>query len=533
MKKVEITKGRFKVVFRDKDRTHFFETLNGIKSLKRSERTFDSKLKCWYVSINQDNVTKLQDLGFSIPNLFTDDEDYSDVELTLIVKGKTVSVVGLNDYLRGELKRQFTFIDTSECHTAYGYNAAKARKVKLFYEKPNKLVFYLGFLDEIDEILRTIGIEYKFKTDRIKKEKAMLPFLKEDFRKYFNPNFKYIEHQIRITFDLLNKHCGIAKVPTGGGKTEIFIAMLKVLRRKSLIIVDSVSLADQTKDRMLKAGINTGCFHGKEKTTDTDIIIVTFQSLDKLNETVDLSKYVVCICDECHIAANATIQNFLAVSEFQRYYGFSATPDARSDYENALIRQYLGQIVGEVPAEELMNNAVIVRPKIYFHTIEQEEFEIWPDSEEFCIIKNEVRNRKIADLSQQESTLILYKRIEHGIILNKLIPGSEMLSGEDSRERRKDVVNRFKKKEVKVLLASNIFKQGISINEIRVLILVGGGKSKIDTLQKLGRGVRNDEGKDILIVHEFYDEGNKYTERHSIQRIKTYKDEGYTDIEIL
>jgi len=309
--------------------------------------------------------------------------------------------------------------------------------------------------------------------------------------------------------------------------------MLKVLRRKTIIIVDSVSLADQTKDRMIKSGLNAGCFHGKEKAINTDIIISTFQSLDKLRESIDIEKYKIILNDECHIAANSTIQNFLALTEFQRYYGFSATPDARSDCENAIIRQYYGMIVGEVPAEELMENEVIVRPKIIFHTIHHEDFELWQDTEEYCIVHNRKRNLKIAELSKEEKTLILFKRLEHGNILKDLIPDSAMLSGDDSREVRKKVVDDFKKQKIKVLIASNIFKQGISINEIHTLNIVGGGKSKIDTLQKLGRGVRNDENKDVLIVNEFYDEGNKFTERHSLKRIQIYKDEGYTDIEIL
>ena len=56
---------------------------------------------------------------------------------------------------------------------------------------------------------------------------------------------------------------------------------------------------------------------------------------------------------------------------------------------------------------------------------------------------------------------------------------------------------------------------------IDALILAGSRKSKIKTLQRLGRGLRGDR----LLVVEFANFTHKYLLEHAYQRLQDYKDE--------
>ena len=79
------------------------------------------------------------------------------------------------------------------------------------------------------------------------------------------------------------------------------------------------------------------------------------------------------------------------------------------------------------------------------------------------------------------------------------------------------------------MIGSNILKEGININAVFHLILSGGGQSYFDALQSLYRGTRV-KLKTEFNVYEFLDKFNYMTLRHSQQRIRDYKNKGFTKI---
>ncbi len=70
---------------------------------------------------------------------------------------------------------------------------------------------------------------------------------------------------------------------------------------------------------------------------------------------------------------------------------------------------------------------------------------------------------------------------------------------------------------------------------LRSVIVGGGGKSIIATLQRLGRGMRVDrkadgtihEGGSVFEVWDILDKGNKWLEKHARVRMNAYAGEGY------
>lgn len=238
------------------------------------------------------------------------------------------------------------------------------------------------------------------------------------------------------------------------------------------------------------------------------------------------------LVSNCHIASAARFQEFFSSTSFPVRFGFSATPDGNDKYKFATIRQYLGGVISEVYTNELMENEVIAPPEIHFKQISCIPTMDWQSSYISNIVENSDRNRIAADIANNSGvpTLVLYKIIDHGKELEKLIPDSILLSGGNNSTERENAIHKFKKGEVRVLIASNIFKQGISINNIQTLVNVSGGKSKIEVLQKIGRALRKHPGKEVALVYDFLDKGNDFTYRHSLQRMKLYKDNGYTNI---
>lgn len=55
-----------------------------------------------------------------------------------------------------------------------------------------------------------------------------------------------------------------------------------------------------------------------------------------------------------------------------------------------------------------------------------------------------------------------------------------------------------------------------------------GGKSSLQLIQKIGRGLRRAEDKDVLQYFDFVFQKTKYLAEHSISRMKTLREQGYT-----
>ena len=72
-----------------------------------------------------------------------------------------------------------------------------------------------------------------------------------------------------------------------------------------------------------------------------------------------------------------------------------------------------------------------------------------------------------------------------------------MLYGEDNLEERNKVKQQLYDKEIDIILASSVYDVGVDLSILSGLVLCGGGKSSIKTLQRVGRVIRG--GKKIFL----------------------------------
>ena len=70
---------------------------------------------------------------------------------------------------------------------------------------------------------------------------------------------------------------------------------------------------------------------------------------------------------------------------------------------------------------------------------------------------------------------------------------------------------------------NKIFHKGIDITTLRSIIVGSGGKSVIDSLQRVGRGMRIADGKDGVKIFDIWDQGVEWFEKHSQQRREAYQ----------
>lgn len=270
----------------------------------------------------------------------------------------------------------------------------------------------------------------------------------------------------------------------------------------------------------------------------TVAIFHTLASRLEKEDTVDfLSKIDVLFLDECH---STGADGYYTVSTFTPAYyriGLSATPLDRTDGADLRLLATTGDIIFEITNKQLVDLRVSAKADIVWDKVSTP---IIPKKTQYpAVYKAGVSDnpelvQKIVDwavaLTQEKlSTLILVEEIEHGNIVDDalwnndqgvFIPHQFIHGSEDMAVRAK-AIDDFDARLIPVLVCSRILDQGVDTNAIDALIVAGSRKSKIKTLQRLGRGLRGQK----LIVIEFSNYCHKYLLEHSIQRLKDYKQE--------
>ena len=107
----------------------------------------------------------------------------------------------------------------------------------------------------------------------------------------------------------------------------------------------------------------------------------------------------------------------------------------------------------------------------------------------------------------------------------------QFICGEESTEVREKALVDFREGKIKVLIATSILDEGVDIPNIDVLVLAGGGKSSIATLQRVGRGLRKGGTVDRLYIVDTIDFQQHHLLKHSMQRLEDYKAEECFEIE--
>jgi superfamily II DNA or RNA helicase len=156
------------------------------------------------------------------------------------------------------------------------------------------------------------------------------------------------------------------------------------------------------------------------------------------------------------------------------------------------------------------------------------------------------KNKAFADIVADEvarwymqnlSALVLVDRIHHGEALGRLLHAKglrfEFLNGSHSGEYRREKLAEFKAGSLPVIIATNIFDEGVDVPRVQALVLAGGGKSSVRMLQRIGRALRNKRGMGENVAHiVFYaHEGSKYLEAHARQNLKLFRDEKFELVE--
>jgi len=416
---------------------------------------------------------------------------------------------------------------------------------KRFYHKGYK-TFPTGLLSFVFQLAK----KKKFKVKAIDK-RIPFPISKKRINKYKKKLRDYqkieIDKILASTLKGLKWIRGIVKHPTRSGKTFVCAALAGILNRPTLVIVGNLSLLYQTQadfKKILKHPIGViGDSHFKiEKVT-----ISTIQTLWARKDRKVVQDYIasidVLILDECHHDSNKGIyHNIIDACPAYYRFGFSGTPLSRGDLGDIQLIGDTGEIISTVKRKYLEKHGWISIAKVQIKKIEFPTLKPrmqYQKAYKIGIVENQERNAEIiaeaksAHFNDKVHVLILVKRLKHGYDLVNWLRGEGVktvfIHGESSIDKRKKILKKMKSSDNPIVaVATSVFDEGVTMPEIRKLIMAGGGASRNKSIQRVSRGLNSKaDGENILDVLDFEDNIHPILEEHSMERIAAYTQEGF------
>lgn len=427
---------------------------------------------------------------------------------------------------------------------------------KTHFLKTPSLKVPTGLLFIVEKYLKENSVPYEIIDERKKPDSFFYLSVEED--KYtILEGIKLRDYQIDAVEEALYRGRGVLELATGSGKTEIAIAITKLLDLRTLFIVHTQDLLRQTIKRFeTRMGEKVGCIgEGKfDFKSSYNTVIATIQSIDRklfekdkkgrsiLNKKTGkfmrefLNLFEVVFFDECHHSSAMTwYRAGMFMHEAYYRFGLSGTPLRRDVLSNMKVMAVTGPPIYERRSTELIEDGYLSNIEI---KIEKSPLlysgRNWQEIYELGIVRSVERNSLIYAIAEKhfkegKKVMILVRRIKHGEILENMFvtvfTPAVFLRGSDKAEYRQETKDLFNEKGDFILIASPIFDEGVDIPEINVLIIAAGGKSEVKTIQRIGRGLRKKkEGK--LLVYDF-DDASKFLDKHSAERVEIYRKEGF------
>jgi superfamily II DNA or RNA helicase len=463
-------------------------------------------------------------------------------------------------HIAKELSEFFTFFVPGYQFVPAYRNRIWDGKIRLFDLRNNTI--YIGLLNYIEEFCKERNYNYEVQNNLDFEDEFSLYHAKkfaEELKIHSRGDpIEVREHQLDAFIHAMQKRRALLVSPTASGKSLIIYLIFQQLHKyqnlKGLVIVPTTSLVEQLYSDF--GDYNDGemtnvhrIYQGKEKESDKDLIISTWQSLYKMPKEY-FHQFDYIIGDEAHLFKAQSLTTILTSCINAKYrIGLTGTLDGTKTHK-LVLEGLFGSVEKVISTKELIDKQQLsnfeIKCLVLKHTNEeclklkdktyQEEIEY--------LITHETRNKFIKNLavSLGKNTLILFQMVDkHGRVLYDMIKNTKNIGnrkiffvyGGTETTDREEIRKIMEIENDAIIVASfGTFSTGINIRNLHNIIFAMPTKSSIRTLQSIGRSLRQSDGKEIATLYDIaddlrYKKHMNYTLKHFVERTKIYNNEKF------
>ncbi len=481
-------------------------------------------------------------------------------DLIISKKDEVYAKITCEKHFAKELSEYFTFFVPGYQFVPAYRNRIWDGKIRLFDLRNNCL--YIGLLSYLQLFCKERNYTFEIQ-DNLDVQDEFSVYHAQKFAESLNLEsagrpITANEHQIKAFIHVMQQRRALILSPTASGKSLIIYLIVRQLldyqKLKGLIIVPTTSLVEQLYSDFSDYGFDSQnnvhrIYQGKEKESTLPVIISTWQSLYKLpKEYFEQFDYI--IGDEAHLFKAQSLTTILTSCTKAKYrIGLTGTLDGTKTHK-LVLEGLFGEVEKVISTKELIDKGKLsnfdIKCLVIKHTDEdclKLKDKTYQDEIKY-LIENEQRNKFIKNLavSLQKNTLVLYQMVDkHGKILYNLIKDTKNIGerkvffvhGGVEAEDREEIRKIMEIENDAIIVASfGTFSTGINIKNLHNIIFAMPTKSTIRTLQSIGRGLRQNEGKEVATLYDIaddlrYKKHMNFTLKHFIERTKIYNEEQF------
>lgn len=324
---------------------------------------------------------------------------------------------------------------------------------------------------------------------------------------------------------------------TGTGKTVTAVMDAKRCGGRVLFVAHTMELVNQAfaTFESLWNDVSVGKFADSIKDTESHVVCGSIQSVALNLDMFKDDDFDYIIIDEAHHASADTYQKVLAYFNPKFILGLTATPERADDtnileiFKNTAHKldiQTAVEIGALVPVRCIRIHTNIDMTKVRFNSV---QYNIRDLDVKICVTE---RNKLIVDTwleyVKNRRTVVFCASVKHAEQVAQLFKDAGIsaiaVSGSMKTSERNEQLAKFANGDTKVLCACDLLNEGWDCPQTEVLFMSRPTMSKVLYTQQLGRGMRNSEGKDHLMVFDFVDNASQYNAPYSMHRLFKLKD---------
>ena len=236
----------------------------------------------------------------------------------------------------------------------------------------------------------------------------------------------------------------------------------------------------------------------------TDITLTTFKSLPKCA----IEKCELMMIDEMQGTTGDVIQDVLTGIRPRRIFGYTATDENLFNGADKVLKGLFGERLINIPYEEALEANAVVPGVVYFVetpdvVVSAQNFEgKLSQGVKRCKPRNQLIAKICTLVPEKWQTLVFVDHItDHLVELYKLMPaGTKYIHRGTSKkdhgtyalsEKQQDqIIRDFTDGQTRTLIATDAFRAGVDIPQLRVVVQAASGSSEIEVIQEALRGSR-------------------------------------------
>lgn len=252
--------------------------------------------------------------------------------------------------------------------------------------------------------------------------------------------------------------------------------------------------------------------------------------------------------DEAHLFKAQSLTKIMTnLTECGYRFGLTGTLDGTQTHR-LVLEGLFGRVKNVTTTKELIDSKKLADFKIKALVLKHDEVSCEAlkkakyQEEINYIVSSEIRNKFITNLtiSLKGNTLVLFQFVhKHGDVLHRMVENKAQdrkvfyVHGNVDADER-ELVREITEKESNAIIITSYgtFSTGINIRNLHNIVFASPSKSKIRTLQSIGRVLRLGENKENATLFDIADDltyksRKNFTLEHFVERMKIYNEEKF------